>query len=186
MSALTTPRLILQALAASDTGRLLTYELRNRARFAPHGPRREDADFTPEACAARIAAQLREVERGGACRWLLLRRDGAADIVGHATLSNLQRGVRHAAFLGYGVDREHAGQGLASEALGAVVAHAFGPLNLHRLEAAHRPDNFASARVLAKLGFTREGLARDYLYLDGRWQDQVLNALCNPAWIAPT
>ena len=43
------------------------------------------------------------------------------------------------------------------------------------------PRNAASARVLEKCGFVREGLARKYLRIAGRWEDHVLTALINPA-----
>jgi ribosomal-protein-alanine N-acetyltransferase len=64
-----------------------------------------------------------------------------------------------------------------TDALKAIVPYAFGTLGLHRLEAACLPHNAASARVLEKAGFTREGLARRYLRIDGVWQDHDLYAL---------
>jgi ribosomal-protein-alanine N-acetyltransferase len=52
----------------------------------------------------------------------------------------------------------------------------------------YRPENERSARVLERLGFEREGLAREYLFIDGAWRDHVLTSLLNPryerAWIA--
>ena len=52
------------------------------------------------------------------------------------------------------------------------------------------PENERSGRLLARLGFTREGLAKDYLFIDGAWRDHVLTALANPdfdpAWFAPS
>jgi ribosomal-protein-alanine N-acetyltransferase len=47
------------------------------------------------------------------------------------------------------------------------------------------PQNERSARVLKGLGFVVEGYAKDYLYIDGRWQDHVLTALTNERWAAP-
>jgi ribosomal-protein-alanine N-acetyltransferase len=59
----------------------------------------------------------------------------------------------------------------------AIAAFVFDTLHLHRLEAACLPTNVASIRVLEKVGFTREGLAREYLKINGRWQDHFLYAL---------
>ena len=57
------------------------------------------------------------------------------------------------------------------EQLGLIVRRA---LNLHRIEAACIPGNVPSIRVLEKCGFTREGLARRYLCINGIWQDHLL------------
>ena len=48
---------------------------------------------------------------------------------------------------------------------------------LHRIEAACIPGNKRSIRVLEKAGFTREGLLRSYLKINGGWQDHYLYAL---------
>jgi ribosomal-protein-alanine N-acetyltransferase len=48
---------------------------------------------------------------------------------------------------------------------------------LNRIEAACLPHNAASVRLLEKVGFTREGYARKYLCIDGRWQDHILFGL---------
>ncbi len=50
------------------------------------------------------------------------------------------------------------------------------------MTANHPPENERSAKVLARLGLTKEGLAREYLFLNEKWHDHVLNALINPSW----
>jgi len=47
-------------------------------------------------------------------------------------------------------------------------------LDLHRIEVAIRPENAASLRVVEKLGFTRIGMAPNYLHIDGDWRDHLL------------
>jgi ribosomal-protein-alanine N-acetyltransferase len=61
-------------------------------------------------------------------------------------------------------------------AVNAIVPFAFGTLKLHRVEAACIPANLASVRLLEKAGFTREGFARQYLCINGKWQDHLLFA----------
>jgi [ribosomal protein S5]-alanine N-acetyltransferase len=58
----------------------------------------------------------------------------------------------------------------------AVIPFAFTTLRLHRLEAACIPTNAASIRLLEKTGFVREGYAREYLCINGIWQDHLLFA----------
>jgi ribosomal-protein-alanine N-acetyltransferase len=67
------------------------------------------------------------------------------------------------------------------EALLKANAYVFDSLGLHRIMANYMPSNERSAHVLDRLGFTREGLAKDYLKIDGRWEDHILTSLINPA-----
>ena len=64
-----------------------------------------------------------------------------------------------------------------SGAVSALVPFAFSSLRLHRIEAACIPTNAPSIRVLEKCGFSREGLARRYLCINGIWQDHLLFGL---------
>ena len=66
------------------------------------------------------------------------------------------------------------GRGLATRAVAAIVAEAFGPIGLHRVEAGTQPENLASQRVLEKNGFVRIGLAPSYLRIAGEWRDHIL------------
>ena len=70
-----------------------------------------------------------------------------------------------------------AGQGVASGAVALAVDHAFAFAELHRVEATVRPENAASLRVLAKLGFRDEGLLVRYLEVAGSWRDHRCLAL---------
>lgn len=138
----------------------------------------------------RLPVFQQEFEAGLAARWIAFAREGdGAEVIATANVTQVVRGPFQAAFLGYQVAARHEGKGLMSEALGAVVEHAFVAMRLHRLMANHVPENTRSRRVLERLGFVTEGLARDYLYIDGAWRDHVLTSLTNPrfdpAWLAP-
>lgn len=104
-------------------------------------------------------------------------RNGDGTLVGGLTLSNVRRGVTQSASLGYWMGAPFAGQGYMTDAVRAVSRFGIETLGLHRLEAACLPWNAASVRVLEKAGFSREGLARRYLKINGIWQDHLLFAL---------
>ena len=108
--------------------------------------------------------------------FLVFRREDDA-LLGGATLSHLRRGVSQTASLGYWIGAPYARQGYMSEALGALLPFAFDRLGLHRIEAACLPRNAPSRGLLQKLGFREEGHAREYLRIDGSWQDHVLYGL---------
>jgi ribosomal-protein-alanine N-acetyltransferase len=97
-------------------------------------------------------------------------------LVGGLTLANIRRGCAQAGSLGYWMGEPYARQGYMTAAVKALVPFAFATLKLHRIEAACIPTNIASIRLLENTGFKREGFARKYLCIDGRWQDHLLYA----------
>jgi [ribosomal protein S5]-alanine N-acetyltransferase len=103
-------------------------------------------------------------------------RDGG-DIAGVLILSQIVRGAFQSAYLGYYAHQRHAGQGLMREAMAQTVAHAFGPLALHRLEANIQPGNAASIALARSAGFRLEGFSPRYLLIGGQWRDHERYAI---------
>lgn len=99
------------------------------------------------------------------------------DLVGGVSLSNVRRGVTQSASLGYWLGLPYVRRGYMSAAVAALLSHAFQTLKLHRVEAASQADNAASIRVLERCGFRVEGHARQYLKINGVWQDHTLFAV---------
>lgn len=93
---------------------------------------------------------------------------------GQLTIGNVTHGALRSAWIGYWVHSEVTGGGVATGALALGLDHCFGAVGLHRVEATVRPENTASRRVLAKVGFREEGLLRRYLDVDGGWRDHLL------------
>jgi ribosomal-protein-alanine N-acetyltransferase len=152
----------------------------NREHFAPWDPPRPvDADPVA-AWRRRIETSRAEFAAGRAAQLVALPAEGAAFLIARISFSQIVRGPFQSCMLGYSIDRGHEGRGLMTEALRAALDWVFDELKLHRVQANHRPENERSARVLQRLGFVREGVARQYLFIDGAWRDHVLNALINP------
>jgi ribosomal-protein-alanine N-acetyltransferase len=103
--------------------------------------------------------------------------NGTQQLLGGITISNIRRSVSQTGTVGYWIGEPHAGRGYMTAAVRALIPHVFGPLRLRRLEAACIPTNAPSIRLLEKVGFIREGYAREYLCIDGVWQDHLLFAL---------
>ena len=76
--------------------------------------------------------------------------------------------------IGYMLARAHWGQGLMSEAMAAVVDHAFGVLGLHSLEAWTHGKNVGSMRVLEKNGFVREAYFKENAFWEGAFFDSAV------------
>jgi len=120
--------------------------------------------------------------RGGQGYNFFLFRNGDGTLLGGIGLSQVRHGVAECGSLGYWMGEQFAHQGYMTEALGLMLDFAFGRLKLHRVEAACLPHNRASRAVLMKNGFREEGRAKEYLCIDGRWQDHVLFALLQEEW----
>jgi len=85
--------------------------------------------------------------------------------------------------LAYWITPDEWGNGYATAASRLLLEHAFDALGLHRIEASAFSSNDASRRVLEKLGFTEEGVARRKALVDGEWTDVVRYGLLEAEWV---
>jgi [ribosomal protein S5]-alanine N-acetyltransferase len=103
-------------------------------------------------------------------------------LIGGIGLSNVRRGVSETASLGYWVGEPFARQGHMTGVLPLILDFSFARLRLHRVEAACLPTNIPSRALLARAGFHEEGYARQYLCIEGKWQDHLLFAILYDDW----
>lgn len=142
------------------------------ARWEPTWP----ADDLTRAAFRRRIRRYAEDQRNDLAYPFFIFRKSDGVLVGGLTLANVRRGCAQTASLGYWMGAPHARQGFMSAAVSAILPFAFDALRLHRVEAACIPDNAVSIHLLTKTGFQREGFARQYLCIDGVWQDHILFA----------
>ena len=133
-------------------------------------------ELTRSAFRRRLRQYQRELRDDQGYAFLIFHHADST-LLGGLSISNVRRGVAQAASVGYWIGAPHVRRGHMTDAVGAVLPFAFATLGLHRLEAACLPHNLASTRVLEKVGFKREGMARRYLKINGIWQDHDLFAL---------
>jgi len=95
-------------------------------------------------------------------------------LMGGVTFDVVRRGAAQRAHIGYWIGKNFARQGYMSEALPVLLQYSFQALGLHRIEAACLPHNQASRAMLEKTGFHYEGIARESLRIQGKWQDHVI------------
>jgi ribosomal-protein-alanine N-acetyltransferase len=172
------PGIELRTVLESDAAAVARAYDRNREHLARWDPRREASFYTVESQRSLIVRQLSEPADGRLVRWVLTSEE---DVVGAATLANIVRGSFRSADLGYWIDAGHVGKGLATATVTAICAHANEVVGLHRIAAGTLVHNVRSQNVLIKCGFHEYGVAPEYLYIDGKWQDhrlfqKILNA----------
>jgi ribosomal-protein-alanine N-acetyltransferase len=141
--------------------------------LTPWEPTWPTDDLSRSAFRRRIRRYAEDLRTDQSYAFLIVRSSDDT-LVGGLTLANIRRGVAQAGSLGYWMGRPYARQGYMTAAVRAVIPFAFATLRLHRLEAACIPTNAASIRLLENTGFVREGYARDYLCINGIWQDHLL------------
>jgi [ribosomal protein S5]-alanine N-acetyltransferase len=151
--------------------------LREKSRdfLTPWEPTWPTDDLTRTAFRRRIRRYAEDLRTDQGYAFLITRNSDDG-LVGGLTLANIRRGVAQAGSLGYWMGLPYVRHGYMTAAVGTIIPFAFGTLRLHRLEAACIPTNTASIRLLENTGFMREGYAREYLCINGTWQDHLLYA----------
>jgi ribosomal-protein-alanine N-acetyltransferase len=124
----------------------------------------------------RLARLIEDWKEERACAFFILER-GSDTLLGGITVSNVRRGIAQSASIGYWIGQPYARQGLMSEAVQLTLNFCFETLGLHRVEAACLPANGPSRALLLKSGFKQEGMARQYLRINGQWQDHITFAI---------
>lgn len=139
-------------------------------------------DATPPARSAEhprsfrsMVRALRREARAGRQLPFVVEYDGR--LVGQLTVSGIWRGSAQFGSLGYWIDEAYAGRGIIPRAVAMAIDHCFGPVGLHRIEIAIRPENTASLRVVEKLGISQIGYAPRFLHIDGQWRDHKIFAI---------
>ena len=137
--------------------------------------------WTEHERAERFLATCRQLAEEGSGARLAIDRATDGAFVGWCGLSRWNPDYRSAS-LGYCLDEPAWGHGYATEAAGAVLQWAFGTLDLNRVQAEADTRNTASARVLEKLGFVREGTLREDCVVSGDVSDSWVYGLLRREW----
>jgi RimJ/RimL family protein N-acetyltransferase len=166
----TTERLVLRPFLAQDAEPFTAYRsdpdvARYQGWSAPYAI----------ADARRLIAEVSQMDgpRAGAWIQIAVERDGA--LAGDVAVGLDATAV--SATIGYTLAPAHQGQGLAREAVGAVVERIFDLTGVHRVEASLDPRNIASARLVESLGFELEGVAEEASRDGAGWADDARYAL---------
>ena len=179
---LVTDRLVVRPGTVDDVPEIVRYYRRNRERPEPVDPLRPDSFFTEEFWTLRVRQDQQEMREDRSLRLFLFPRESNDRVIGIANFTGFVRGVAQLCTLGYAIDGAEEGKGLMAEGVRAGIDYIFHVEKLHRIQANYMPRNERSAALLRRLGFTVEGLARDFLLIAGRWEDHVLTSLVNPNW----
>ena len=165
----------------SDVENIVDFYRENENHLERWDPKKPEGFFTKEYWSKRVLSAQNEWLEKTSLR-LVIKLLESQKIIGFMTFSSIERGPFEACRLGYKIHHEIEGKGYMSESLRVAIRFIFEELNLHRIEANYIADNKRSGKLLERLGFVKEGIAKKYLLINGTWQDHILTSLTNHNW----
>ncbi|UBV44677.1 GNAT family N-acetyltransferase (plasmid) [Deinococcus taeanensis] len=167
---LTTHRLRLRPFAEPDEPGLIDLL---RSPQVADGMLSIPSPYPPELARSWILSRAAAAEQGQALSWAITLAE-TSQLLGGVTLSPDPGRTR--AELGYWLGVPFWGRGYASEALPVILEFGYDHLGLHRIQATVFPRNRASARVLEKSAFRREGVLRGFARKGDTFEDLIMYA----------
>jgi [ribosomal protein S5]-alanine N-acetyltransferase len=160
----------LRTLTVDDAEEMVQLLLRNRDYWAIYEPRHRDSYFTVAVQREKIREAIYQARENREYSFGVFEHESNR-LIGHISMYGIKRLPFLSALIGYSIDEAYIGRGIATEAVRLLIAFGFEQLRLHRLEAYVSPRNLGSIRVLQKAGFQNEGLLREFLHINGIWED---------------
>lgn len=177
---LDTARLRLRPFTSSDADAL--YALHSSASVLRYW---DAPPWGERARAERFLAACRQLAEEGSGARLAMDRVPDMSFIGWCGVTRWNPDYRSAS-LGYCLTDAAWGHGYATEAAHCVLQWAFDTLDLNRIQAETDTRNAASARVLEKLGFVREGTLREDCVVNGEVSDSWVYGLLRRQWQPPS
>lgn len=172
MIVLETKRLYLKMLDESSAKEVADYYNRNRTFLKKWESYKRDDFFSEEYHRRLLTLEKDEVENGVRLKlWIYLKESDT--LIGFLNFGNIIRGSFESSYLGYKLDDSQKNKGYMTEALEKSLDYYFNVLKLHRVEVNVMPSNLPAQKVLKKLGFEEEGVARKYLKINNQWEDHI-------------
>jgi [ribosomal protein S5]-alanine N-acetyltransferase len=172
-------RLVLISLDTTDTEQFFDFLVRNKDYFRKWSAEYEQNYFSIWFHRAWLESIEQEALNGTQIKFGVYYKTNPNRIIGSVSFSNIIKGIFQSCFLGYRIDEFETRKGIATEAIKRGIEYVFSELKLHRIEANVMPSNAASIKVVEKLGFSNEGLAKKYLKVNGKWEDHYHYVLLN-------
>ena len=168
---LETERLILRRMKVEDAGDMYEYacqpEVTKYLTWSPHTSRDYTRDY--------LTYVQKQYEEGEYYDWALIYKE-EMKMIGTCGFTSFDD-ENNAGEIGYVLNPDYWGKGLAAEAVREVMKFGFQRLNLHRIEAKHIEGNNQSRRVMEKCGMSYEGTHRSSMYIKGEYRTICICAI---------
>ncbi|WP_281864900.1 GNAT family N-acetyltransferase [Planomicrobium okeanokoites] len=166
----------LRILTVEDAEEMVQLLVRNKEYWAIFEPKHRDSYFTAAVQREKIRESIYQARENREYSFGVFE-NGSDKLIGHISMYSIKRLPFLSALVGYSVDESYIGRGIATEAVKLIVSFGFEKIQLHRIEAYVSPRNTGSVRVLEKAGFENEGLLKEFLHINGVWEDHYHYAM---------
>ena len=174
-----TQRLILKVLTPDYAQSVCHFLYKNRTIFEPYEPFPAINYYTKEYQNALLNAELKLALQTKLIRYYVFLKEAPNTIIGTVCLHNIQFASHSNCEIGYRFDVDYQHKGYAIEAVAMAVSVAFASLGLHKVYARVMSNNTASIKLLKKLFFEEEGVERECICIQGKWEDHLRFSLIN-------
>ncbi|MFA6730227.1 MAG: GNAT family protein [Eubacteriales bacterium] len=168
---LTTERLILKKIVPENAGDMYSYaslgEVTKYLLWSPHLNLAETKGY--------IEYLQREYKRGNYADWGITYKENGA-FIGTIGFANLDTNNNWGE-IGYVLNPDYHGKGIMTEAVKVILKVGFAYLGLHRIQARIMEGNDASVRLVERLGFRKEGVFRDHIYVKGSYRTIIVYSM---------
>ena len=173
-----TNHLLIRRLTLADAEDMYAYASRQEVTqyllWSPH----PDREFTHQY----LKYILSEYKKGNFYDYAIEYR-GENRMIGTVGFTEIDR-ANHKCEIGYVINPDYRGKGIATEALWALIEYAFEKMDMERVEAHYMVGNDASLRVMEKCHMKREGVFRCFLLVKDLYRDVGVCAILKSEYYA--
>lgn len=165
--------MILKVLDSSYAAQVLSFCTKNKEQFEPYEIDKPDIFYTLE-----FQKRILEAEYGGFLvrnfvRFYLFDKTDLQTIIGTVSFSDMKRSAFFSCQTGYKVDSDYTNHGYGFQMLSHAIGIMEKEFHMHRISAYIYPENQPSIKLVEKLGFELEGIAKSYVLMHGKWIDHL-------------
>lgn len=169
----TTDRLSLKLLNENYASMVLDFYQRNRDFFRPYEPQQSNQFYTIAFQESALRADNLLFLRASSLRYYIFEKNKEQNVIGTVSFYHLYHQPYASCKLGYRLDKDAQKNGFAYEALCFLIPKLIQDHKIYRIEADIMPNNISSIKLITKLGFSFEGIARDSCEISGKRENHL-------------
>lgn len=175
-------RIILRLADKDDTDEVYDYHLRNKEYLTPFEPMHDDNYLKKERWRKLIERSLNDAKESKALRLFIFEKEDNKRVIGELNFEFIMKKPMCSCEIGYSMDEDEQGKGYMTEAVKLGTDYVLRELNLMRISGGYSTSNEKSGNVMRKVGFVGRNLIKNYMMINGKWEDIIFCYLYNDNW----